>query len=219
MTPTVARAAVDEEQLGGGAAPLAHRGEREALPQPLEDLALRHHQRAVPGVLRVERHLLDEAQLVAAVEAPLQQVGHVGVVDAAHGDGVDLDRGQPGIRGGLEAGHDVVEPVAAGEPAEVLGVDRVEADVDPVQARRRPAGRRAGRARCRWSSSRCAAAARGAAMRPTTSTRLRRSSGSPPVSRTWVMPRPTITVTSRTSSSSVSISGLGSQSRPSAGMQ
>jgi hypothetical protein len=32
-------------------------------------------------VLRVERHLLDEAQLVAAVEAPLQQVGHVGVVD------------------------------------------------------------------------------------------------------------------------------------------
>ena len=92
MTPTVCRSAVDEEQLGRGAPPLRHRREPEPLAQPLEDLGLRHHLRAVPRVLRVERHLLDEPQLVAAVEAPLQQVGDVGVVDPPHGDGVDLDR-------------------------------------------------------------------------------------------------------------------------------
>ena len=58
-----------------------------------------------------------------------------------------------------------------------------------------------------------------AAMRATTSTRLRRRIGSPPVRRTWVTPRPTMTETTRTSSSSLSISGLGIQSSPSAGMQ
>ena len=84
-------------------------------------------------MLGVERHLLDEPEGVAAVEAPPEQVGHPVVVDAAHRDGVDLDRGEPGVRGGLEPGLDVLEPVAPGEVAELLRVDGVEADVDAVQ--------------------------------------------------------------------------------------
>ena len=175
--------------------------------------------RAVPRVLGVERHLLDEPQLVAAVEAPLEQVGHVGVVDAAHGDGVDLHRRQPGIRGGLEPGHDVVEAVAAGEPAEVLGVDRVEADVDPVQAR---GGQRRGEPvepdavgrhrdpRPRFERGDPAHDVDQAAAQQ------RLATGEPHLGDAQAdhdgRPR-------RTSSSSVSISGLGSQSRPSAGMQ
>ena len=86
-------------------------------------------------MLGIQRHLLDEAQLVAAVEAPLQDVRHGVVVDAAHRDGVDLDRGEPGIRRSLETEFDVGESVPSREPREGLGVDRVEADVDPVQTR------------------------------------------------------------------------------------
>jgi hypothetical protein len=47
-------------------------------------------------VLGVERHLLDEPQLVAVLEAEVQQRDGLVVVDAAQQDGVDLDRGEPG---------------------------------------------------------------------------------------------------------------------------
>jgi len=57
-------------------------------------------------------------------------------------------------------------------------------------------------------------------VRATMSTSPRRSSGSPPVNRTSRMPRRcTPIVISRTTSSSVSVCSVGSQSRPSAGMQ
>ena len=51
------------------------------------------------------------------------------------------------------------------------------------------------------------------------STTSGRSSGSPPVSRTSVMPRSVAMRTTRTISSAVSRSGVGIQSKPSAGMQ
>ena len=61
---------------------------------------------------------------------------------------------------------------------------------------------------------------RRAAIPATSASRFLRSSGSPPVSRTVVMPsRDTPIPTSRRISSSVSRSSFGSQGRPSAGMQ
>ena len=57
-------------------------------------------------------------------------------------------------------------------------------------------------------------------VRRTMSDRPRRSSGSPPVNRTAVMPsRSTPIPMSRTTSSSVRTDSFGSQSNPSAGMQ
>ena len=72
---------------------------------------------AVPAVLGVQRHLLDEPQLVAAVQAPAQQRRRLVVVDPAHQHGVDLDRGQPGGGGRGQPGEHVGEPVAPGQLA------------------------------------------------------------------------------------------------------
>ena len=69
------RAAVDHPLLGRRAAPRARppRASARTRPQAAEDLVGGHHRRAVPAVLGVQRHLLDEPQLVARVEAPAQQ--------------------------------------------------------------------------------------------------------------------------------------------------
>ena len=86
-------------------------------------------------MLGVERHLLDEAQLVAALEAPLEQLGCLGVVDTAQQHRIDLHRCQSHCLRRLEPADDVVEPVAPGDRAERVRPDRVEADVDPVESR------------------------------------------------------------------------------------
>ena len=111
------RAAVDQEQLGRGAAPRLARpgvsvnsGSSCAKISSAVTISL-----AAPAVLGVERHLLDEPQLVAVLEAPAQQLGRLVVVDAAQQHGVDLDRAEPGVCGGLQAGEHVVEPVAPGD--------------------------------------------------------------------------------------------------------
>ena len=97
-------AAVDQEQLGRGAPPrLASRGQGEVAAELLEDLVGGDHLLAVPVVLGVERHLLDEAQLVLVVDRPGEQVARLVVVDPAQQDGVDLDRRQPRVVGRLGA--------------------------------------------------------------------------------------------------------------------
>ena len=113
------------------------------LGESREDLVGGDHAAAVPAVLRVERHLLDEAQLVAALHAPAQQRGPLVLVEAPQQHRVDLDGGEPGLGGGLEPGDDVVEAVAQRDPVEHLRVGGVEADVDPVEA---GGGQRVGRA-------------------------------------------------------------------------
>jgi hypothetical protein len=57
-------------------------------------------------VLGVQRHLLDEPELVAVRQAEGQQARSLVVVHAAHQHRVDLDRGQPGGgRGGQPGQH------------------------------------------------------------------------------------------------------------------
>ena len=213
--------AVDEEQLGRGAPPrLGGGAEHELLLQAGEDLVGGDHLGPAPAVLRVERHLLDEPQVVAPVEAPAQQLGGLVVVVAAQQDGVDLDRTEPGLRGRRQPRDDVVQPVASGDGVEGLRPHAVEADVDPVQP-----GGLAGRGRCgpgraRWWSSRSRGRARRRGVPATMSTRPRRTSGSPPVKRTSSDPEQVHRdVDEADDLASVSTLSSGSQSRPSAGMQ
>ncbi len=81
----------------------------------------------------VQRHLLDDAQLVVVVEAEPQQRHRVVEAGRRVEHGVHLHRPQarPMCRG--KARQHVGEPVAAGDVGEALGVDGVERHVDPVQ--------------------------------------------------------------------------------------
>ena len=118
------------------------------------------------------------------------------LVDAAPDDHVDLDRRQPGLEGGVDpvehARDREVDPV---HRAEDLGVQRVEADGHPLQ----PGGHeRSGQARAARSRSSSASGRSGppsgrrrAASIAIRSGRSRRTSGSPPVMRSFSTPRPT----------------------------
>ena len=174
------RAAVDEEQLGRRAAARLHGGDQHVvLLERGQDLVGGDHLLAAPAVLGVQRHLLDEPQRVAALEAPLEQVGRLVVVDAAQQHGVHLHRPQAGGLGGLEAGHHVGEPVAPGDLVERVGADRVEADVDPVEAGVLERLRGLGQARARWWSARSPGAAPG----PPYGARCRPARGAPAARR------------------------------------
>ena len=143
MTPTPGRAAtgalpaVDEEALGGGAAPArpgrARRAKR-VWSEARICSAVTMRSRC-QGVARVERHLLDDPQLEALLEGPGQQVGRLVVVQARHQHRIDLDRGHALVPRGGEAREDVGEPVAAGDLGEAIRAQGVEGDVDPVEAR------------------------------------------------------------------------------------
>ena len=102
--------------------------------------------RARPGVVGVQRHVLDEAQPVAVAQRPGEQGGRLVEVRVAHQHGVDLHRVQAGGGGGGDAGQHVVEPVAPGQRGEALAVEGVERDVDPVEAGRGQVARPTGRA-------------------------------------------------------------------------
>ena len=75
--PDAGRAAIDEEasRRGRRRAPFGVRGGLERGGQRLEDVAGGDHLGSLPAVLGVERHLLDEPQLVPALKAVPQQLG------------------------------------------------------------------------------------------------------------------------------------------------
>ncbi len=150
--PDPGRTAVHQERLGGRRAALMRvvGGEAEFAAERGQDLIRGHHLGALPAVLRVQRHLLDEAQLVAVIEAEPQQRRGLVVVEVAHQHRVDLDRDQARRgRGGQPVQH-VGQPVPAGQLAERLRAQRVQRHVDPVQPGRVQRRRRCGRARSRW---------------------------------------------------------------------
>ena len=82
----------------------------------------------------VQRHLLDDAQLIAVVEAEPQQWHRVVEPGLRVQHGVHLHRRQTrrGRRG--EPVEYVGEPVAAGDLRESVGIDGVERDVDAVES-------------------------------------------------------------------------------------
>ena len=86
-------------------------------------------------VVGAGRHHLDEAHVEGAVEGEGGQPLEVLAV-ALQEDGVELDRIEPGGERRLDAAPDLGDVAAAGDGAEALGVEGVDADVDPVDAGR-----------------------------------------------------------------------------------
>src|ERR1700686_5716776 len=64
---------------------------------------------------------------------PGREVAELVLVDALEGDRVDLPP-QAGGERGVDAGHDLVELAPARDGAELVGIERVERDVDALDA-------------------------------------------------------------------------------------
>ena len=100
--------------------PRAHHRQRQILVEPVfADVAERHH--------------LDDGQVHAAAVRPFDQVGEFVLVDALERDRVDLDLEAGRLRG-IDAGEHLVEVAPAGDGAEFVGIERVERDVDALDA-------------------------------------------------------------------------------------
>ncbi len=106
-----------------------------------EHFEARDHAVARPAGGAADVHVLDEADLGAPRLRPLDERDELVVVDAADHDRVDLERCEAGPRRGLDAAQHARQLVEAGELLEPVGPQRVEADRDPVEARRAQGGR------------------------------------------------------------------------------
>ena len=100
------------------------------------DLLAAEHVVGRPRVVGVKRHELDEADLVGVLAGEAGERDHLGLGEAAHRQGVDLDR--VSLREGgerREAAQDLVQNVAARHLAEALALERVDGDVEARDAR------------------------------------------------------------------------------------
>ena len=152
--------------------------------------------RGQQGAGHVERaaghgHLLDEARDAGrAARRSRHSAADLAVVEALDRDRVDLDRGEAGGARRLDAGEHAGKIAPAGDGGEALGVQRVEADVQAVDAGRAQRARPARPAGGRWWTARCRRRPGIARSRRTRSTRSRRTVGSPPVRRTRAHAQP-----------------------------
>ena len=116
------------------AAGLGRRGQVELLAEVREDPIGGDHRIAQPLALGAQGHFLDEPQLVAALQAEVQQFHGLVVVVAGHEHRVDLDRRETRGVGGVEAAQHVVETIPAGQQAVGGRANGIEGDVDAVEA-------------------------------------------------------------------------------------
>src|SRR5215469_8339588 len=131
----LAGGAVDETVLASSFAFLV----RNLLERPLGmdalvDLLRGNHQLTRPVAVRVQRHKFDEAHDDAAFAGKGGEGFDFILVEAAHQNGVDLDRGQAGFLGGVDATHDRVVGARASDLLKLDWVERVEADVNAMEA-------------------------------------------------------------------------------------
>ena len=83
----------------------------------------------------IQRHELDEANLVRATPGELRERDHLVLGEPADRDRVDLDR--VGLWEGrqlLEAPQDLIERVAPGEGVEAVALERVDRHVEAVDS-------------------------------------------------------------------------------------
>ena len=98
-------------------------------------LGVGQHAVARPRAVGVERHELDEADLVRVLAGELGEAHDLVLGEVLQRDHVDLDRAQLGVLlGRREPFEHLLERVAAGELEEAVGRQRVERDVDAPQA-------------------------------------------------------------------------------------
>jgi hypothetical protein len=127
--------AVGEAPAAGGRVLLAlERLERVSRVDQRPDLLIRQHAVAIPLLVGVERHELDEAHLVRLRARELGEAHDLGLGEVAQRDDVDLDRAQLRVLlRGREAVEHLGQRVAPRELEEAVGRQRVQRDVDAAQ--------------------------------------------------------------------------------------
>src|SRR5205823_127015 len=92
-----ARSTVSKPESGRGCGPLIFNGlQCELAVDGLDDLATCYHAVHRPDAVGIERHELDEADLVSLAAGQRGEVQDFVVVAPAHHDHVELDRAEPG---------------------------------------------------------------------------------------------------------------------------
>jgi hypothetical protein len=102
--------------------------EREDRVDLVEDPPRGHHLLSLPGVLGVERHVLDESDLVARLPRPRGEPDQFLVVRPADHDAVHLDGVHAGCLGGAHPRQDGIQRVAPGHLGEAVPQQRVARD-------------------------------------------------------------------------------------------
>ena len=114
--------------------------EHVALHEPAQEVAGRQQAtlaaEVVAGDAPVERHELDEPHVDVALARELDE-GVELVFHAGQEQRVDLDRREPGVERGVDAGQRLFEVAAARDAREAVRVEAVEAHVDAPQPGRR----------------------------------------------------------------------------------
>src|SRR5438128_8548191 len=121
------------ESRGGGRTLIGHRLERKLAVDRLDDVAAGDDAVHGPDAVGIEWHELDEADLIALATGEAGEVDDLVVVAAAHHDHVELDGAEASHAGGCQATEHTIERIAAGEILEAVRVQRIQADVEPLQ--------------------------------------------------------------------------------------
>src|SRR5688500_14388844 len=132
-----ARRIVETEIAGWSVAShrIGHGLERADSADGTQSLLARYH--AVPGGFTqvAYGHELDESHVPWPVDREPGEVRDLIVVDSAHHHHVDLDRREPGMLCGVGSGNGIELEIAAGDFPDPIRSQRIDADIDAVQAR------------------------------------------------------------------------------------
>lgn len=85
-------------------------------------------------MLGVEWHLFDKAELESTLQTPIEELWGLVVIDASDQYCIDLDRAQACVDCRLNARFHILESISSSDLVKVIRPDRVETDVDAIQA-------------------------------------------------------------------------------------
>src|SRR5918998_5196045 len=109
----------------------------ELLLSPLQDLLSRNEERLEARAvgIAVEGHQLDKADVHGVLQGEPGHIRDLVVVHPAHGDRVDLDRRERRLQSRHDCPPHLLEVVAARYERELLGLQGIQGNVDPVEPR------------------------------------------------------------------------------------
>ena len=109
--------------------------ERPVFAHALENFVERNYSRRRPYTIFFKRHEFDEANNHAFFAGEHAKRDDLIFVEAAHQHAIDFQRPKPCAARGANSGEHVIESAGhAGDAREAIGIDRVHADGDAVQA-------------------------------------------------------------------------------------
>ena len=128
-------------QLSGGvAARLRHRTQNILSRQFLANLSGGNRALTGPTVISIQRHLLNETQLIAARQRPTQKLRSLIIIQTRHQHSINLDRPQASLRCTIDALEHGVELIAAGQLGKGLTANRIQRNIDAGQTSLRQRG-------------------------------------------------------------------------------